>query len=160
DADRARHVDRSDAPRSGVERRVRRAGRVGGRSTPLDGFAGERLHQRAILDHRFFIGRHLQIIRRRRRSLRRGELTMRRSTWNRSAMLGVAAIVALAAPALAVSPPDQYKTFNRDDVTIHDAKTHLEWERVVTRTPVAFGAAPAYCQGLTLLGHTDWRVPT
>jgi hypothetical protein len=43
--------------------------------------------------------------------------------------------------------------------TVTDTVTKLVWQRA-TGTPNQWGAAIAYCDGLTLGGFSDWRLPT
>lgn len=58
-----------------------------------------------------------------------------------------------------VMPPAT--TFSGDPDTVTDARTGLRWQRSAPATlyPKAEGAA-AYCQGLTLSGVTNFRLPT
>lgn len=48
---------------------------------------------------------------------------------------------------------------NGDD-TISDQGTHLMWQKQDDGTTKTWYAAITYCEGLTLAGHTDWRLPT
>ena len=56
-------------------------------------------------------------------------------------------------------------TINADNVTITDNVTGLMWQRGYSDTTLvaqsgATRPAEAYCQNLTLLGYTDWRLPS
>jgi hypothetical protein len=62
-----------------------------------------------------------------------------------------------AANVLAKEPANHY-TVAAGEVT--DNYTGLVWQQVYATTRGAWAAAPAYCAGLTLNGHTGWRVPT
>lgn len=44
--------------------------------------------------------------------------------------------------------------------TITDRATGLAWTRRDAGRALGWGAALAYCDGLTLSGHTDWRLPS
>jgi len=46
------------------------------------------------------------------------------------------------------------------DATISDQGTHLMWQKQDDGTTRTWTAAITYCEGLTLAGHTDWRLPT
>ena len=85
---------------------------------------------------------------------------MRRASIQARAALVVCAIVASVAPAFAVSPPDQYQTFTRDQNTIRDAKTRLEWQRDVRDEAFKWVNASSHCSSLTLDGLAGWRMPT
>ncbi|HPQ72163.1 MAG TPA: DUF1566 domain-containing protein [bacterium] len=41
-----------------------------------------------------------------------------------------------------------------------DPKTHLTWQVIPTDKPMNFLEAKDYCNGLSLAGHDDWRLPT
>ena len=43
---------------------------------------------------------------------------------------------------------------------MRDAVTGLIWERAPPTTDITHAAATAYCDGLTLSGFTDWRLPS
>lgn len=43
--------------------------------------------------------------------------------------------------------------------TVHDQATQLMWQRQDDATPRSWADALAYCDGLTLAGHQDWRLP-
>jgi hypothetical protein len=47
---------------------------------------------------------------------------------------------------------------NRDG-TVTDTKTKLMWQKGDSGAMVTFQEAQAYCKGLKLAGHTDWRLP-
>lgn len=57
---------------------------------------------------------------------------------------------------LAVEPPNHY-TISNGEVT--DNYTGLTWQQAYSSSEMAWSAAPAYCSGLGLNGHT-WRVPS
>ena len=57
---------------------------------------------------------------------------------------GVAAWAAIAIPASAFAPPEQYEAYKEPDRVIHDAFTKLVWERNV-REAKMFGDAADYC---------------
>ncbi len=44
------------------------------------------------------------------------------------------------------------------DGTVTDTVTGLMWQQE-TAGPMTWDAAQGYCEGLTLGGHTDWRLP-
>jgi hypothetical protein len=68
----------------------------------------------------------------------------------------VAAALAAAGGALAQSP----RFTGNGDGSVTDNLTGLVWQQNGTATqPMAWAAALAYCEGLTLAGRTDWRVP-
>jgi hypothetical protein len=73
----------------------------------------------------------------------------------------VAASIALAValPALAKAPPDQYDTFGPFDPTIADLHTRLTWQRGYAPA-ASWDAARSYCAGLALGGQSGWRIPT
>jgi hypothetical protein len=73
------------------------------------------------------------------------------------AAVGLVAIVSLAR---ADAPPDQYAFFNSATLTIADNYTKLVWQRTAPSGPFQFGQAATYCQGLSLDGYVDWRVPS
>jgi len=62
-----------------------------------------------------------------------------------------------AADELAVEPPGHY-TVDSGEVTDH--YTGLVWQQRFSPGLMEWDAAPAYCAGLTLNGHTGFRVPT
>ena len=57
------------------------------------------------------------------------------------------ALVMVAAPVLADAPLGQYEQFVKDDPTIRDTKTLLEWERFALRQKRGFAAAESGCSG-------------
>ena len=82
---------------------------------------------------------------------------------NRSRFLLAAvacAISAAIASAYASAPPDQYGSFNRDNVVIRDAHTLLTWQRGVAPTEMTQAGAASFCAGLMLNGAGPWRLPT
>lgn len=62
-----------------------------------------------------------------------------------------------AANAFAKEPPNHY-TIAAGEVT--DNYTGLTWQQAYSPALMDWTAAPAYCAGLSLNGHTGWRVPT
>jgi hypothetical protein len=63
-----------------------------------------------------------------------------------------------AADVFAVEPPNHY-TISNGEVT--DNYTGLVWQQGSSSpTQMDFASAPAYCAGLTLNGHTGFRMPT
>ncbi len=68
-----------------------------------------------------------------------------------------AATALLASLSYADAPPGHY-TATTDVVT--DSKTGLAWQRVIGTDLHTFADALTYCDGLTLGGQSDWRVPT
>jgi len=51
--------------------------------------------------------------------------------------------------------------FTRNDTTqiVTDSKTQLQWQDDVTVSDKTWTEAIAYCEGLTLGGYSDWRLP-
>jgi hypothetical protein len=62
-----------------------------------------------------------------------------------------------AADAFAKEPPNHY-TIASGEVT--DNYTGLTWQQAYSPALMNWADAPAYCSGLSLNGHTGWRVPT
>jgi len=56
--------------------------------------------------------------------------------------------------------PGNPRSYTATEDTVVDCVTGLEWQRVVPATSFAQADALAYCDGLTLAGQPDWRVPT
>jgi len=58
--------------------------------------------------------------------------------------------------------PDVHPTNYRDngDGTVTDNVTGLMWQKAADSTTYGQVQAVAYCNGLTLAGHDDWRLPT
>lgn len=54
--------------------------------------------------------------------------------------------------------PNPSGTFSVQGDVVHDAKTCLDWMKV-TKTDVGYADAEAYCEGSTLGGFDDWRIP-
>ena len=50
-------------------------------------------------------------------------------------------------------------TVSPDGLTVTDNVTGLVWQREDDNTPRTRDNAISYCEGLTLGGHTDWRLP-
>jgi hypothetical protein len=44
--------------------------------------------------------------------------------------------------------------------TVDDSQTGLMWQRAVSAGTHLWATANTYCDGLTLAGHSDWRLPT
>jgi len=53
---------------------------------------------------------------------------------------------------------ESYK--DNGDGTVTDNVTGLSWQQSVPTTTYAREAAVAYCAGLSLAGHTNWRLPS
>ena len=66
-----------------------------------------------------------------------------------------------AADELAVEPPDHY-TLEGDagSIEVTDNYTGLVWQQGFSPAIMAWEDAPAYCESLSLNGHTGFRVPT
>jgi len=61
---------------------------------------------------------------------------------------------------LAKEPPNHYAvTGTAPDGEVLDNYTGLTWQQGFSSSLVAWVDAPAYCAGLSLNGHTGWRVP-
>jgi hypothetical protein len=43
--------------------------------------------------------------------------------------------------------------------TVTDNGTHLTWQQGESSTTLTWGSALTYCEGLSLAGVTDWRLP-
>jgi hypothetical protein len=66
-----------------------------------------------------------------------------------------------AADELAVAPPNHYTvTGSGADAEVTDNYTGLVWQQGFSPALLAWEDAPAYCAGLSLGGHTGYRVPT
>ena len=50
--------------------------------------------------------------------------------------------------------------FEAADGAVRDTKTSLEWSQKDNGADVDFKGAKAFCDGLTVAGHDDWRLPT
>jgi hypothetical protein len=74
--------------------------------------------------------------------------------------LAAVALVAMVSLARADAPSDQYDLFNSASVTIADHYTGLVWERAAPSVQYSFSDAANYCQGLSLNGFGNWRVPS
>jgi hypothetical protein len=46
------------------------------------------------------------------------------------------------------------------DGTVTDNVTGLMWQQAVSTTTYTWAQAAAYCQTLTLAGHSEWRLPS
>ena len=73
--------------------------------------------------------------------------------------VSLAAIV-FVRPTGALSPPDQYETFNRDSLLIADFHTKLAWQRDASPDAMVAADATKYCDALTIDGKDDFRVPS
>jgi len=93
-----------------------------------------------------------------------------RRSHRRTLGIGLAGLLAAALVVLvpltrgrATAPPGRY-TINAD--TVLDTETGLLWQRNIPATPCAGAAtctlaqALGYCEGLSLGGFSDWRLPT
>jgi Protein of unknown function (DUF1566) len=79
------------------------------------------------------------------------------------AALAATALAAMVSLARADAPSGQYQLFNSSDTTIWDTKTNLVWERRPPSGPAgqySFQNAATRCQGLSLNGFGNWRVPS
>lgn len=70
-----------------------------------------------------------------------------------------ASVSSYVAPARASAPPAQY-TVDDTSGTVLDNDTGLVWQRGVPAPAYTWYGALAYCEGLSLAGQTDWRLPT
>ncbi len=50
--------------------------------------------------------------------------------------------------------------FDTGDGTVNDWQTRLMWQQTVVAPASTWTDAKTYCDGLTLAGHDDWRLPT
>jgi hypothetical protein len=50
--------------------------------------------------------------------------------------------------------------FEAADGAVRDTKTSLEWSQKDNGADIDFKGAQTFCDGLTLAGHDDWRLPT
>jgi hypothetical protein len=75
------------------------------------------------------------------------------------ALIVVIAAIAVVAPAMATSPPDQYDKFDESSLEIHDLQTHLIWQRNASSSGYTFDEAIAYCSSLATPSKA-WRAPT
>ena len=55
--------------------------------------------------------------------------------------------------------PNRASTTDGGD-SVHDNVTCLDWQKTAPTGTYAWDQAIAYCDGLTLAGHDDWRLPT
>ncbi len=81
----------------------------------------------------------------------------------RVALGAMALAAAMVSLARADAPTGQYGLFSSSDTTIWDTKTNLVWERKPQSGPsgqYAFKDAATHCQGLSLNGFSNWRVPS
>ena len=78
-----------------------------------------------------------------------------------SKKLGLGIGVIAAAVVLVCSPLVASASFTiHDSATATDNTTDLMWQREDDNTSRTWENALAYCQNLTLGGHSDWRLPT
>jgi len=69
----------------------------------------------------------------------------------------VAALTLFALPGRADAPPGRFVATNG---TVADTLTTLEWQQVDDDAYRTQDVARTYCNGLTLGGSSDWRLPT
>jgi hypothetical protein len=55
--------------------------------------------------------------------------------------------------------PNRASTTDQGD-SVHDNVTCLDWQKTAPSGTYTWDQAHAYCDGLTLSGHDDWRLPT
>jgi hypothetical protein len=61
---------------------------------------------------------------------------------------------------VAAGAPNLQSYTDNGDGTVTDNVTGLMWQQAVPATENAWADALAYCQTLTLAGHSDWRLPS
>ena len=61
---------------------------------------------------------------------------------------------------LSSGAPNPQSFTNNGDGTVTDNITKLMWQRTVPSAGYDPSGALAYCAGLTLAGHSDWRLPS
>ena len=65
-------------------------------------------------------------------------------------------------PVPTLRPPTDHgdiRFINLQDGRVVDHRTGLEWEQSPSTAPRNQASSIAYCDGLSLGGHTDWRLP-
>jgi hypothetical protein len=72
-------------------------------------------------------------------------------------MVALAAASLAGAAAWAAAPVGRYTL---GDETVTDNVNGLVWQRAVDPSTYTWAAARTYCEGLTLAGSSDWRLPT
>jgi hypothetical protein len=80
----------------------------------------------------------------------------RRHVLTLGALAALAAALALVPVARALAPPGQY-TVGAD--TVLDNETGLVWQRGVSASQISWSSGLQGCEGLTLAGKDDWRLP-
>ena len=78
---------------------------------------------------------------------------MKKTNWITITMLLFAGVILSLSKDVSAAP------FTDNGTTVTDQRTGLEWQKQddgITRT---WQAALDYCNGLSLAGHTDWRLP-
>lgn len=82
----------------------------------------------------------------------------RRTTLVLLGLLASGAGLLIGTRAVALSPPGHF-VVSAD--TVVDSRTSLMWQRdVAPNTALTWLEALAYCDGLSLAGYSDWRLPT
>ena len=66
-------------------------------------------------------------------------------------------VAALVVPVAAASRDDRFT--DNGDGTVTDNETELMWQQTDVDTYRDWEDALAYCEGLDLAGHEDWRLP-
>ncbi len=61
---------------------------------------------------------------------------------------------------VAAGAPNPESYTDNGDGTVTDSVTGLIWQQAVPATGYVWADAVAYCQTLTLAGHSDWRLPS
>ncbi len=72
-------------------------------------------------------------------------------------LVAVATVVISVAPAAALAPPGRYVV---DVAVTTDTVTGLMWQQTPASMSYDQAGAVAYCEGLALDGHDDWRLPS
>jgi hypothetical protein len=61
---------------------------------------------------------------------------------------------------VAAGAPNPESYTSNGDGTVTDNVTGLMWQQATGQDGITFTQAVSYCSGLSLAGHTDWRLPT